>query len=180
MNTELQTSSGPVIHLICGSTGAGKSTYAKMLSNDIGAIYFSIDDWMTALFGPDVDNVMDWKWISERVLRCENQMISTACALAETGVSSILEIGLQQASKREKVTSVVAKKSGCTLQTHFLDIDAAERWRRVEQRNTEKGETFKLEVTRDMFDFFEAMWEPPSEQELLSFKRVQAIKGSNT
>ncbi len=179
MNTELETPSDPIIHLICGSTGAGKSTYAKMLSNDIGAIHFSVDDWMTSLFGPDLENPMDWKWISERALRCENQIISTACALAESGVSSILEIGLQQSNKRAEVVSTVTK-SGCTLQTHFLDVDASERWRRVQQRNTEKGETFRLEVTRDMFDFFEAMWESPSESELISFKHVKAIGGPNT
>ncbi len=172
MNTELETSADSVIHLICGSTGAGKSTYAKMLSNDTGAICFSIDDWMTSLFGPDLDDPMDWQWISERALRCENQIISTACALAEKGVSSILEIGLQQVSKRDEVASTVAKKSACRLKTHFLDVDAAERWRRVQQRNAEKGDTFKLEVTRDMFDFFEAMWESPSENERLSFMKV--------
>jgi len=176
VSADQKTSSDPAIHLICGSTGAGKSTYAKMLGNDIGAIYFSIDDWMTSLFGPDLDNSMDWQWISERALRCESQMIATACALAEVGVSSILEIGLQQANKRAEVASTVAEKSGCTLLTHFLDVDAEERWRRVQQRNTEKGETFKLEVTRDIFDFFEAMWESPSESELLSFKHVKANK----
>lgn len=172
MSTERTAPSDPIIHLICGSTGAGKSTYAKKLSDDIGAICFSIDDWMTSLFGPDVKNLMDWKWISERALRCENQIMATACALAETGVSSILEIGLQQAKKRAEVVATIAKKSGCTIQTHFLDVDAPERWRRVQQRNAEKGETFKLEVTRDMFDCFETMWESPSENELLSFKRV--------
>lgn len=178
MSAELKTPSGPVIHLICGPTGAGKSTYAKKLSSDIGAIHFSIDDWMTSLFSPDLENSMDWKWISERALRCENQIIATACALAETGVSSILEIGLQRVNKRAEVASIV-NKSGCRLQTHFLDVDAAERWRRVQQRNKEKGETFKLEITRDVFDFFETMWESPSENEMISFKRVKAASAPN-
>ena len=39
-----------LIHLICGSTGAGKTTYALELAERIGAVRFSIDEWMTALF----------------------------------------------------------------------------------------------------------------------------------
>lgn len=172
MNRESETSAGPTIHLICGSTAAGKSTYAKALKNDTGAILFSIDDWMTSLFGPDLEDPMDWQWISERVSRCENRIISTACTLSEAGVSSILEIGLQQKKKRAEVASTI-RESGCTVQTHYLDVDAVERWKRVEQRNSDKGDTFSLEVTRDMFDFFEAMWESPSESELISLNEVK-------
>lgn len=174
MNGESKTSVGPIIHLICGSTAAGKSTYARTLKNDTEAMLFSIDDWMTSLFGPDLENPMDWEWISERASRCENRIISTACALAKTGASSILEIGLQQKSKRAEVAATI-RESGCTLQTHYLDVDAVERWRRVEQRNLDKGETFSLEVTRDMFDFFEAMWESPSEDELISLNEVKKV-----
>lgn len=42
----------PTIHLICGSTGAGKTTYSARLSEQTGAVSFSIDDWMVTLFGP--------------------------------------------------------------------------------------------------------------------------------
>lgn len=174
MKCASETSAGPTIHLICGSTAAGKSTYARMLKNDTGAMLFSIDDWMTSLFGPDLENPMDWKWISERASRCENRIISTACTLAETGVSSILEIGLQQRKKRAEVAATI-RESGCTVQTHYLEVDAVERWKRVEQRNSEKGETFSLQVTRDMFDFFEAMWESPSENELISLNEVKKV-----
>src|SRR5689334_16988583 len=49
--------SGPVsnhlVHLICGSTGAGKTTYARRLADEIGAVVFSIDEWMAALFWMD-------------------------------------------------------------------------------------------------------------------------------
>jgi len=42
-----------VFHFICGSTGAGKTTYALKLSDEIGAVRFSIDEWMAALFWMD-------------------------------------------------------------------------------------------------------------------------------
>jgi hypothetical protein len=38
----------PLIHLICGSTGAGKSTDARRLPAEIGAVHFSLDQWTAA------------------------------------------------------------------------------------------------------------------------------------
>ena len=164
MNSKSSALSGPGIHLICGPTGAGKSTYANKLSNEVDAVHLSIDDWMTSLFGPDIENPMDWGWISERAIRCEERILSLAIALAQKGTPSILEIGLQRTSRRSEVISVI-KESGCTFQTHLLLVDAEERWRRVQQRNNEQDETFRLTVTKDIFDFFEGMWEAPSTEE---------------
>jgi len=38
------------VHLISGSTGAGKTTYARELSERIEGVCFSIDRWMSTLF----------------------------------------------------------------------------------------------------------------------------------
>lgn len=173
MSGQTEASPGPVVHLICGSTGAGKSTYAKMLKNEIGAIHLAVDDWMTSLFAPDLEDPMDWPWISERALRCEQKIVATACELALTGASSVLEIGFQRASRRAEVASIVAE-AGCVLQTHFLDVDVSERWRRVQKRNVDKGETFTLEISREVFDFFETMWESPSTSEPIFLTKVEA------
>lgn len=168
------------IHLILGSTGAGKSTYAKKLQALSGAPHFSVDEWMTDLFAPDLTHPLEWDWVSERALRCENRIFTTARTLARQGVSSILEVGLQRASRRAEVVSALTDEaaeenwaSTWRLQTHFLDVSADERWRRVQQRNQDKGPTFTLEMDRDLFDFFEDMWEPPGVDEPLNLTRIE-------
>ena len=40
-----------IAHLIHGFIGAGKTTYARQLEQQIPALRFSIDDWMIALYG---------------------------------------------------------------------------------------------------------------------------------
>jgi predicted kinase len=172
MNSQTAVLKGPTIHLICGSVGAGKSTYAKHLKAQTNAVYFAIDDWMMALFGPDVKTPMDWSWINERALRCEKQIISLAIELAQTSTSSILEIGLQSKKKRTEVISVL-ESAACVFQTHYLAVEAAERWSRVQMRNAEKGETYRLTITKDLFDFFEHMWEPPTLDESASLNLVE-------
>jgi predicted kinase len=63
-----------LFHMICGSTGAGKTTYAKALANEVGGICFSIDEWMVRLFGEDAPKNLTPAWFVPRVSRCEAQM----------------------------------------------------------------------------------------------------------
>lgn len=161
-----------MIHLICGSTGAGKTTYANELRQKLGALHLSIDDWMVTLFASDTPPQMSWSWIEERVLRCERQILATALDLAHIGVPSILDLGLQRADQRKRVAERAAS-AGVGVRLHFLDIDATERWRRVEQRNEQQGETFRVKVTRPMFDFIETIWQPPTDDEMSALDGVR-------
>ena len=61
-------------HLICGSTGAGKTTYAMKIAEAGGSVRFTIDEWMAALFFPDAPEPLSFQWALERVIRCENQI----------------------------------------------------------------------------------------------------------
>lgn len=62
------------------------------------------------------------------------------------------------------------------MQLHFVDVPADERWRRVEMRNARKGETYQLgfDVTREMFDFVEGLWESPTDEEMAAYHGVRA------
>lgn len=165
----------PTIHLVCGSTGAGKTTYSARLSEMTGAASFSIDDWMVTLFGPDAPSRPDWSWIVERTARCERQILSTAIQLARQGVSSILDIGLLRASDRERL-SLAATEAGLTSRLHFVDADPTVRWNRVEARNANKGATFRLMVTREMFNAIESIWQPPDAVELHRLNGVRVLQ----
>jgi predicted kinase len=157
----------PLIHLVGGSTGAGKTTYAIALSARLGAIRFSIDEWMTALFWMDSPQPIQFEWTIERVNRCEAQIFAVARQLAARAVPSVLDLGFATAAQRAKFATL-AKESDLVAQLHFIDIPADERWRRVVSRNESKGETYRLDVPREMFEFMESMWEPPSDAEMIA------------
>jgi predicted kinase len=162
----MSDSNKPVFHIICGSTGAGKSTYSKLLADEIGGIHLAIDEWMVALFWKDSPDPIGFEWAMERVNRCEVQIASVARQCVARGLPAILDLGFTKAAHRQKFADI-AKASGTDVALHFLDVPADVRWTRVQQRNVQKGETFSLEVDRDMFDFVEGMWEAPDDQEVL-------------
>lgn len=163
------------VHLVTGSTGAGKTTYALELATREGALRLSIDEWMTTFFGPDQPTPLQFEWMMERVNRCEAQMWAVALQAAARGMPIVVDCGLTRESHRSKWTKSAAE-ADLPVRLHHLDVDREERWRRVQGRNVERGPTYRLEVTREMFDFVETLWERPSDDELrrLNGKRVAA------
>ena len=159
-------------HLLAGGVGAGKTTHALALARELGAMYFSIDDWMVKLFGPDAPRPPQLPWIIERVGRCERHIEEMALALGRLGVSSVLDTGLLRADKRRALADA-GRGAGFGVKLHFIDVPADERWRRVMARNEQQGETYRVTVTRPMFDFIETIWQPPDAAEMTDLDGVR-------
>jgi len=153
------------IHMICGLTGAGKSIYAEILRKKLQAVRFSIDEWNNSLFFMDRDPASDFSWFYERVQRSCNQMRKTAAHVIDTGTPVIFDCGFTDLKERT-IFYDWADEHSYTVTLHFLDVDPDTRWRRVEKRNLEKGETFMITVTRPMFDFMQGIWEAPDADEM--------------
>jgi predicted kinase len=153
------------LHVIFGPSGAGKTTYALEFARREKAVPFILDDWMARLFGPDTPNPIEFEWMMERVTRCEAQIWSCAAAVLATGIPAILDIGLMRRSDRDRVREI-AEGAGLPLQFHYVTAPQALRRGRVAERNTVRGENFAIEVTPEMFDFIEGVFETPDDEEL--------------
>jgi len=153
------------LHLIFGPSGAGKTTYAHAFARREKAVAFILDDWMARLFGPDIPQPIEYDWMLERVGRCEAQIWSTSAAVLATGASVILDIGLMTKADRARVREI-AEGAGLPFQFHYVTASQETRRLRVAERNVVRGENFAIEVTPELFDFIEGVWEAPDEQEL--------------
>ena len=162
----------PKVYLITGGTGAGKTSYALKLAAEIGGIRFSIDDWMTTLFWMDSPDPINFVWAMERINRAEAQMWEVAGQILEQGLPVILDLGFTKAVHRQKFYDF-AKEANVEVALYWLDISPEERWHRVQSRNVEKGETFAMEVPREMFDFMENEWEAPSDVEMSAYNGIR-------
>jgi predicted kinase len=56
-----------ILHLFCGKIAAGKSTLAKRLADQSGALLVSEDDLMSGLFGPEMESIADYVRYSARL-----------------------------------------------------------------------------------------------------------------
>jgi len=152
------------IYLVEGPVGAGKSTFAARLSVTHAAPRLILDEWMATLFRADrpSDGFVDW--YVERKRRCIEQIWHVACDMIDTGTNVVLELGLVQRQDRSDFYARV-DASGTTLKVYVLDAPEHVRRQRVHTRNVEKGSTFKMEVSDEIFALANRMWEEPDDSE---------------
>jgi predicted kinase len=154
----------PTVHLICGSTGAGKTTYAAAIAARIGAVRLSIDEWMATLFVTDRPDPPSVAWALERLERCERQMWLLAQQLIERDIDVVFDLGLSTRDQRERMRMLVAQ-TRAESKLHYLDVSVETRRSRVLQRGAQtRGQSF--EISRPMFDAMESYFEPPTDDEL--------------
>jgi predicted kinase len=153
------------LHVIFGPSGAGKSTYAHDFARRESAVAFVLDEWMARLFGSDIPESIEYAWMMERVERCEAQIWSTAAAVLAAGTPVVLDLGLMRKADRARVREI-AEAVELPLQWHYVTAPQAARRARVAGRSAAHGESFALQVTPDMFEFVEGVFEQPDEAEL--------------
>ncbi len=151
--------------LICGPTGAGKTTYALSLSREIGAVRFSIDSWMQTLFAKDMTS-LDYSWMIDRVNRCYEQIWQVSEQVLSLDGNVVLDLGFTTKAQRN-LFSDRAKTLDINAEIHYLHASRNIRKQRVEKRNTEKDPSiYSFDVTDMMFNFMESRFETPAIEEL--------------
>lgn len=154
-----------MLNVIFGPCAAGKTTYAHALARRDGAVAFVLDEWGARLFGPDLQGPIEFGWMLERLARCNALIWSTAEAVLAAGAPVVLDVGAMRRADRDRIRQM-AEAKGLSLQWHFVDAPQAVRRARVAERNAARGETFVMEVTPEMFEMLEAIYEPPAPAEL--------------
>lgn len=133
---------------------------------------FSIDEWMQTLHNMDQPKTLSFEWFYPRVQRNCTQMRAVAERLVALGVPAIFDCGLTNKTERDIFADWAAEK-GYRVALHFVDVPVETRWQRTQKRNREQAETFQFEVTREMFDFIEGMWEAPDSAEMATLNGVR-------
>ncbi len=153
------------VYIITGNTGAGKSTYSKKLAIKENAYILAGDEWFKTLFLADTPTPSTYEWALERTQRIETQMLNESLKLLDKDISVILDIGFFKKEQRLKVKSFFEDNSR-SVTTHYLDVSKEVRWQRVTERNTKKTDTFQFEVSKEVFEFCEELFEPLDSAEI--------------
>lgn len=156
------------LHLMVGLPGSGKTTEAHRIAQECRAVCFTPDEWHIHLFGhdfyndPEKDNEHD-----ARHTKVEELMWIVAEDLLKLGVNVILDFGcwarVERDAFREKAHAL-----GADFQIHYMDTPVEEIWRRLQERNKAADENAVFPVTRESLDEWVALFQPPTEDEILS------------
>jgi len=168
-----------MVYIIAGSTGAGKTTYAKEFAKESLSAVYSIDDWMKALYWQDMPEnpsnqwfIENNKWYTDRISRCEDLIFKNTLDRSSRDENTILDLGFSISEHRKKFIDLFLSH-GVSIETHYVDVPADVRWKRVQKRNEEKGQTFAMTVDRQMFDFIESIFETPGPSEGAKIKIIK-------
>lgn len=149
----------PRLILICGLPGAGKTTLARSLQDQVPALRLCPDEWIAALDFPLHDE--------PRRALLESLFWQITQTLLTHGQSVILEFGFWDRSERDE-KRLVARNLGARVELHYLQAPLDELWRRLEIRNLQ-GLPGTGAITRSQLESWSLLFQPPTDSELSLF-----------
>ncbi len=146
----------PILHLICGLPGSGKTTLARRLERDLPALRLAPDEWMARIVGDGYDEAK-----RAAVEAVQWEIAARALGL---GVDVILENGFWSRRERDDFRARAAAL-GADTKLHFLDVPRDELLRRLALRNAAvPPDAFR--VNEAQLDLWSRSFEPPTPDEL--------------
>ena len=145
--------------LICGLPGAGKTTLARKLAQEMPAIRLCPDEWKASLGIDYYDEQM-----GERL---ESRLLEIAWELLDLGQDVILEFGFWVRSERDLLRRT-AKQRNLRVELYFLEVPFEELTRRLAIRNLEGGHGV-VPIEPEKMKEYASVFQAPSDEELALF-----------
>lgn len=150
------------LHLMVGLPCSGKTTLAKELESELGALRLTLDDWHRALFGQDAEHPEH----DERHRKIEDLQWEIAKTALALGIDVILDFGLWARAERDEYRRR-ASALGADTRIHFLNAPFDELCDRLEVRNRQSPGAVTIIPLALMREYL-PRFQPPDEEELES------------
>ena len=151
---------------LCGKMAAGKSTLARALATQEGAVLLSQDDWIDALYPGAVINVATYLEYSGRI----NKMLAPhVVALLERGVTVVLDFPGNTRNQRAWFRGII-DGAGVDHELHFVDIadDVCRAQLRARSAHLPPGTPWTSDAD---FDLISSHFKPPAADEAFNVIR---------
>jgi predicted kinase len=140
---------GNEVYFLCGKIGSGKTTVARRIRAETGAIIFNLDELMEPLFGQTLGR--------ERYVK---NVFAVADQILGSGLPVIFDFGFWSREERREASE---RFSGRKTSFLYCPINDTEQRKRVFQRNSSADKTYSF--TEEQLSFLNAFFEEPSASE---------------
>lgn len=155
----------PTAHLLCGFIGSGKTTFARELEKETGALRFTKDEWMVKIFGnnPPKDKFAEY----------DNNMnkltTETALTCLKAGVSVIIDDGFWYRKQRDEMRQTLIE-IGAIAKFYYIDTPVEIMKLRTIKRSENPG-TDSFYITEEEFNNYLKMFQTPgNDEEIITIK----------
>lgn len=157
------TPSGTV-HVMCGLVAAGKSTIARSVAAEVGAVRLSRDEWMLRLHGGRFDDPSAVEFLE----RVDPLMWDVALDIATAGMPVLLDWNFWSRKRRAEARRRTGERA-LGLVVHWVDVSVDVAVRRAGQRQA-KGPRDAYAISEAEVRHFATIFEPPTDDERLDVR----------
>lgn len=147
------------LHLLCGKIASGKSTLAKALAEQHGAIILSEDQWLSKLYPQEIHSVTDYLRCARRIREVLGPLVT---GMLRAGVVVVLDFPANTVADREWLRSL-ADSADAQHCLHYLVMDDDTCRARLHARNAVGDHDFA--ATDAEFDLITRYFQVPAAEE---------------
>ena len=140
---------------------SGKTTLAKQIEIETGALRLTPDEWHRCLYGQDSTHPEH----DERHAKIETLQWEVAVSALQRGLDVILDFGLWSKAERQDFKQRAAAL-GAETKIHFLDVQFEELLARLATRNKFESDDVTF-IPLSMMSIYSSKFEVPDEEELI-------------
>ena len=151
----------PILHLMCGLPGAGKTTLARELEQRHNALRLTPDEWITQLLGSEPSQ----QALDAARTPTEELQWKVAARVLTLGIDVILDFGFWSREEREHFREQ-AKALGAGSIVHFVDVPMPVLQARLAARHDDRPANTFI-VTPAQLQEWSALFVRPTPDELV-------------
>ncbi|MEX0871186.1 MAG: ATP-binding protein [Aquisalimonadaceae bacterium] len=156
----LEGKNTPTLHFLCGKLAAGKTTLAREIAAEHGAVLICEDIWLQRLFPTDIADFNDYLTYSARLKRVVAPHVRELLAI---GQSVVLDFPANVPETRQWIRSIFEAANADHV-LHFVDTPNRKCIEQMQRRNQERPEG-SVETTVEQFERITSFFRPPAPEE---------------
>lgn len=150
----------PIAYVICGFIGSGKTTFARKLEIETGALRITKDEWIIKIYGNKVTSDKNFEVYDKKITELAKDI---AFKILKSGGDVIIDEGFWVKSQRDDIKKKILN-IGAKPILYYVECPVEKMRERVVNRSKNPTKD-SFEISEEMFNSYLKYWQAPNESE---------------